>query len=436
MPEALTDTSTSTSGTPPCEGVEQKALEELPMATTKTRFAAIASICMLISAITATSASALQAQDTFCLGLTIETAEAQGFRVQTGTDGVDVLIGGNTTRDFILGFGGDDVLSGAGAGDVICGGPGDDIINSGDGNDRVSGGPGADEISLGAGNDRARGGWGPDRIIGGPGNDRLLGQGGNDRISGEGGNDFILGNAGADTLFGGEGKDLIRGLRGKDKIAGGPGDDRLEGGEGNDILSGDGGNDTMFGGPGRDALDGDAGKDILNAGTGRDRCDIADGDALTFCDVDFDGNAVKATAPTPKPAAPAAPAPTTTSVDQTKPPAGSPVPAAQAPQGVNKFGWPLLTDAGLAAMLHCESTTNHAINTGNGFYGGVQWLPNTWNAATKLAGFPQYDGVLPHLVPANVQDDVTKAWWAATKPNTQWPVCHKRALEAMNVLAP
>lgn len=87
-------------------------------------------------------------------------------------------------------------------------------------------------------------------------------------------------------------------------------------------------------------------------------------------------------------------------------------------------------------MLHCESTTNHAINTGNGFFGGVQWLPATWNAATVLAGFPQYNGVLPHLVPADVQDTVTKVWWEATTPNTQWPTCHRRAMEAMNVLAP
>jgi len=87
-------------------------------------------------------------------------------------------------------------------------------------------------------------------------------------------------------------------------------------------------------------------------------------------------------------------------------------------------------------MLQCESGGNHAINTGNSFYGGVQWLPNTWNAAARLAGFPQYDGVLPHLVPADVQDTATKAWWEATDPSTQWPTCHKRSLEAMNVLAP
>lgn len=409
--------------------------EELTMANKRTRFTAITAAVVLLSAITAGTAGAAQAPNSFCLGLTIETAEAKGYRVQTGTDGVDVLIGGNTTKDFILGFGGDDILTGAGADDVICGGSGNDIINGGDGNDRVAGGPGNDEINLGAGNDRARGGWGTDQIIGGTGNDLLQGNGGNDRISGEAGNDVILGNLGGDTLFGGDGNDLIRGLRGMDKIAGGPGDDRLEGGNGDDILSGDDGADRIFGGPGRDALDGDAGADILNAGTGRDRCDIDDGDDLTYCDIDFDGVAVNPPAETPAstPAPEATPEPEDGEV---APPAGAAVPASQAPQGVNSFGWPLLTNAGLEAMLLCESGGNHAIDTGNRFYGGVQWLPNTWNAATVRAGFPQYDGVLPSLVPADVQDAVTKVWWEATRPNTQWPTCHKKALEAMNVLAP
>ena len=390
---------------------------------------ALLSLSLVATVIVGGGSTAGAAQpETFCLGLTAETAEAAGFVVQIGTDGVDVLVGGNAERDFILGLGGDDILSGAGAGDVICGGAGDDIINAGDGNDRVAGGPGNDELSLGSGNDRGRGGWGQDRIIGGTGNDRLLGQGGNDRISGEAGNDYIEGNRGADTVFGGEGTDVIRGLRGHDRLAGGPGNDRIEGGNGNDIVSGDDGDDIIFGGPGTDALDGDAGSDEINAGNGFDRCDQSDGDAVSSCEVDF------ATPADDDDAAPT-PAPTDNGGD-VAPPTGAPVPASQARQGVNDFGWPLLTDAGLEAMLQCESTGNHAINTGNGFYGGVQWLPNTWNAATRLAGFNQYDGVLPHLVPADVQDEVTKVWWEATRPNTQWPTCHKRALDAMNVLAP
>ena len=221
----------------------------------------------------------------------------------------------------------------------------------------------------------------------------------------------------------------MRGLRGHDRLAGGPGNDRIEGGAGNDIISGDDGDDVIFGGPGTDALDGDAGSDRLNAGNGFDRCDLADGDQASSCESEF------------APAADDTPddveeAPIAEEPADVAPPTGAPVPASQAPQGVNQFGWPLLTDAGLEAMLFCESTNNHAINTGNGFYGGVQWLPATWNAAAARAGFDQYVGVLPHLVPADVQDEVTKDWWAATRPNTQWPTCHVRALEAMNVLAP
>lgn len=391
------------------------------------RRAAVLSVVVVASLLSASPVAAAQAPAIFCLGLTVETAEAQGFRVQIGTDGTDVLVGGNTTRDLIIGLAGDDILTGAGAGDVICGGHGDDIITGGAGNDRVSGGPGDDDITLGSGNDKARGGWGADRIVGGTGNDVLWGNGGNDRMSGEAGADVLHGNLGADVMFGGEGRDRLRGLRGHDRIAGGPGNDRLEGGKGDDIVSGDSGQDNVFGGPGRDTLDGDADSDRLNGGTGRDRCDVNDGDAHQFCDVDFAGsnlNAARVVNETPN------------SVADVTPTAGGPVPAAQAAQGVNKYGWPLLTRQGLDAMLQCESGGNHAINTGNGFYGGVQWLPNTWNAAARGSGNPEYEGVLPHLVAPAIQDEVTVWWWAATRPNTQWPHCHVLALAAMNVQAP
>lgn len=395
------------------------------MSLTLSRKAAFVALALVASIVSGNPAGA-QAPPGFCLGLTIEKAEALGYRVQVGTDGPDVLVGGNT-KDFILGMAGDDILTGAGGDDVICGGEGNDIISGGPGNDRVSGGPGDDYITLGSGDDKARGGWGEDRIIGGSGNDVVWGNGGVDWISGGSGDDTLHGNLGGDVMFGGEGNDLLRGGRGHDKIAGGPGNDRLEGGAGNDIISGGSGNDVLFGGPGADTLDGDADDDRLVGGTGRDRCDIADDDDHFLCDFDFAGVPVVAGVDT---------ADRTESLDNTTPPAGGAVPAAQAPQGVNKYGWPLLTDAGLQAMLQCESGGNHQINTGNGFYGGVQWLPTTWNAAARGAGFDQYDGVRPHLVPSEVQDEVTAWWWSATRPNTQWPHCHVLALEAMNVLAP
>lgn len=361
--------------------------------------------------------------DPSCQGLSASRARAAGFVVQIGTEGADTINGSGGVRNFIVGLGGNDTINGTSFGDVICGDGGNDTINSHDGNDRVAGGSGNDVISLGAGNDRAIGDAGDDRLIGGTGNDLLVGRTGADRLSGENGNDILYGNEGNDVAFGGFGNDRVAGFEGDDRLAGGPGSDHLSGHGGNDTISGDDGHDRIFGGDGNDILDGDAGNDLLYGNNGTDKCDRSDGDGAASCELRFGASSAPAPAPAPAPVAVAAPA-------------GSAVPASQAPQGVNRFGWPLLTDAGLAAMLHCESTTNHAINTGNGFYGGVQWLPNTWNAAARLSGFDQYVGVLPHLVPANVQDEVTKDWWAATRPNTQWPTCHKVALEAMNVLAP
>jgi len=421
--------------------------EFLPMSLSVPRAASVSLI--LVAALFAfASPAGAQDDEATCFGMTAAEAEAQGFRVQLGTDGVDVLTGGNTSRDFMIGFDGDDFLSGAGADDIICGGDGDDTISTGDGDDMVDGGFGEDDITLGAGDDIAEGGGDDDRLVGGSGNDRIRGNAGADRISGETGNDVLLGNLGQDVIFGGEGNDRIRGHRSRDSLAGGPGDDEIFGGKAEDTISGDDGNDRISGGRGNDTIDGDEGIDTLIGSHGdADRCDISDDDGYRTCEVDFDGDIItgerdtpeipgaEEPAPAPEPEPTPEPTPDPEPADPA-PPTGAPVPASQAPQGVNEFGWPLLTDVGLEAMLFCESTNNHAINTGNGFFGGVQWLPATWNAAADRAGFPQYVGVLPHLVPADVQDDVTKVWWELTRPNTQWPTCHKRALEAMNVLAP
>ena len=386
-------------------------------------------VALLATAVVAAPAGAQTASPS-CLGLTAAEAEAQGYRVQLGTSGVDTLTGGNTTRDFMMGFGGDDLLTGAGADDVICGGAGNDIITGGDGDDRIFGGNGQDDINLGSGDDFGSGGDNADRIVGNSGDDHIVGNAGADRISGESGNDLLLGNNGRDTIFGGEGNDVIRGHDRNDSLAGGPGNDEIFGNKGSDLISGDDGNDVINGGRGQDRLDGDAGTDTLIGGNGAaDACDIADGDFHEDCEGDFAGDAINTDSPPPAGG-------NSGGGENVQPPTGGPVPASQAPQGVNDFGWPLLTQVGLDALLLCESTNDHAINTGNGFFGGVQWVPATWNAAARLAGFDQYDGVLPHLVPADVQDEVTFVWWEATRPNTQWPTCHARALVAMNVLAP
>ncbi|MGY2085688.1 ExeM/NucH family extracellular endonuclease [Blastococcus sp. SYSU DS0539] len=80
-----------------------------------------------------------------------------------GTEGDDVLHGGNGV-DVIMGSGGDDVITGGNGADVICGGDGNDVINGDNGDDVLLGGPG---------DDRLHGDNGSDTLIGGPGTDVL-----------------------------------------------------------------------------------------------------------------------------------------------------------------------------------------------------------------------------------------------------------------------
>jgi predicted extracellular nuclease len=80
-----------------------------------------------------------------------------------GTDGDDVLPGGNG-RDVIMGLGGNDLITGGNGTDVACGGAG---------NDRLSGDNGTDVLLGGFGDDDLDGGNGGDELIGGPGTDRL-----------------------------------------------------------------------------------------------------------------------------------------------------------------------------------------------------------------------------------------------------------------------
>lgn len=379
-----------------------------------------------------------------CFGLFVDEAEAAGYRVQVGTAGSDVLVGGNTTLDMIIGLGGDDVLTGAGENDIICGGDGDDILSGGDGDDRLDGGEGADEIDGGVGHDTGRGAGGNDNLEGGDGNDSLDGGEGKDRLAGGDGDDELLGSSGADLIFGGFGDDRVMGGGGPDRIGGGPDRDYLNGGSGHDIISGNSQRDRLVGGSGDDVLDGDEGRDRLHGGQGRDRCDTTGTDIIRRCEVNFDGNSIERAStavldntvrpdePTTDPQPEPEPEPTT---DPQPEPSDGPLPADQAPQGTNQFGWPLLTDTGVAALVQCESGGDYTANTGR-FFGAAQWLPATWNSAARGSGNNEYDGILPHLLPAEVQDEVTKWWWGATRPNTQWPHCHSHALDAMNVLAP
>jgi len=214
-----------------------------------------------------------------------EGGSSSGLRLK-GTQGDDILIGGDGD-DRIDGKGGNDVLVGGAGADRIKGGAGDDQISGGAGDDRLDGGEGADQISGGAGNDRIKGGAGDDVISGGDGNDQIDGGEGADQISGGAGDDRIKGGSGDDVIFGGDGNDQIDGGEGADQISGGAGDDRIKGGSGDDVISGgdgndriDGGegNDTIDGGAGDDRIDGDSGNDLIFGGDGNDQLEGGSGD--------------------------------------------------------------------------------------------------------------------------------------------------------------
>ncbi len=68
-------------------------------------------------------------------------------------------------------------------------------------------------------------------------------------------------------------------------------------------------------------------------------------------------------------------------------------------------------------LAFCESGGKWATNSGNGYYGGLQFSAQTW----KAAGGTQY-APLPHLATKEQQIAVADAWLARTSWG-QWPAC-------------
>lgn len=68
------------------------------------------------------------------------------------------------------------------------------------------------------------------------------------------------------------------------------------------------------------------------------------------------------------------------------------------------------------AVAQCESSGNWATDTGNGFYGGLQFTQSTWNA---------YGGVgNPAHASKSEQIQIAERVLAAQGPGA-WPVCSK-----------
>ena len=72
------------------------------------------------------------------------------------------------------------------------------------------------------------------------------------------------------------------------------------------------------------------------------------------------------------------------------------------------------------AVATCESSGNWAINTGNGFYGGVQFDQNTWERHGGLRYAPRADLATREEQIAIAEVTQARQGWGA------WPVCSVR----------
>ncbi|GAA4850200.1 transglycosylase family protein [Pseudonocardia benzenivorans] len=79
------------------------------------------------------------------------------------------------------------------------------------------------------------------------------------------------------------------------------------------------------------------------------------------------------------------------------------------------------TDATWDRVAQCESGGNWAINTGNGFYGGLQFTASTWKAYGGTAYAPQANQATRAEQIAVAEKVLAGQGWGA------WPVCSKKA---------
>lgn len=69
-------------------------------------------------------------------------------------------------------------------------------------------------------------------------------------------------------------------------------------------------------------------------------------------------------------------------------------------------------------LAECESEGRWDLNTGNGYYGGLQFSAATW----RQAGGTRY-APLPHQASREQQIEIAEAWLAKTSWGSQWPHC-------------
>lgn len=84
-----------------------------------------------------------------------------------------------------------------------------------------------------------------------------------------------------------------------------------------------------------------------------------------------------------------------------------------------------LSDAQLARLAACESGGNPSARSSNGKYHGLyQFNQGTWNGVARSV-LPEYVNVRPSAAPAEVQDAMARALYAA-RGRSPWPVCGRR----------
>lgn len=71
-------------------------------------------------------------------------------------------------------------------------------------------------------------------------------------------------------------------------------------------------------------------------------------------------------------------------------------------------------------LAQCESGGDWGTNTGNGYYGGIQFSAATWRAAGGTKYAPS-----AHLATREQQIAVAESWLAKTSWS-QWPACSRR----------
>ena len=72
-------------------------------------------------------------------------------------------------------------------------------------------------------------------------------------------------------------------------------------------------------------------------------------------------------------------------------------------------------------LAWCESRGDWHINTGNGYYGGVQFALSTWRSMGGLAYAPR-----PDLATREQQIAIAEKTLAASSWAQQWPACSRK----------